>query len=292
MSETARELVEQLKAGSEWPDPALLQAIVASGPEAIAPLLEVVRRPVHTQPGEAILCYAVCLLGSLGDASVIPDLVNLFRAYDNETLEDVAESLALLGPPAVEPLLTLARDVRLDGFARADACTGAILAARNDPALMKRIVETLRALLAEQVSTANALSIPDNYLATMTAVALANLGDEDSRPLLDQAFRAGRIDEKVIRPADVEDAFRNGGEPVPEVGPTEWLGEYEEAYREELEARKTRKAAMVKHTRAPVDLSLSPIFNESNRVGRNDPCPCGSGKKYKNCHMRRTPRVR
>jgi preprotein translocase subunit SecA len=21
-----------------------------------------------------------------------------------------------------------------------------------------------------------------------------------------------------------------------------------------------------------------------NRVGRNDPCPCGSGKKFKNCH--------
>ncbi len=26
-----------------------------------------------------------------------------------------------------------------------------------------------------------------------------------------------------------------------------------------------------------------PIRNE-NKVGRNDPCPCGSGKKYKNCH--------
>ncbi|MCF3943450.1 preprotein translocase subunit SecA [Oceanobacillus alkalisoli] len=26
-----------------------------------------------------------------------------------------------------------------------------------------------------------------------------------------------------------------------------------------------------------------PIVKE-NRVGRNDPCPCGSGKKYKNCH--------
>ena len=25
---------------------------------------------------------------------------------------------------------------------------------------------------------------------------------------------------------------------------------------------------------------------ELPRVGRNDPCPCGSGKKYKNCHMR------
>ena len=21
------------------------------------------------------------------------------------------------------------------------------------------------------------------------------------------------------------------------------------------------------------------------KAGRNDPCPCGSGKKYKNCHM-------
>jgi len=30
------------------------------------------------------------------------------------------------------------------------------------------------------------------------------------------------------------------------------------------------------------------IRNMGARVGRNDPCPCGSGKKYKNCHMRET----
>ncbi len=29
-----------------------------------------------------------------------------------------------------------------------------------------------------------------------------------------------------------------------------------------------------------------PIRNEGPKVGRNDPCPCGSGKKYKNCHGR------
>ena len=27
-----------------------------------------------------------------------------------------------------------------------------------------------------------------------------------------------------------------------------------------------------------------PIVNQQPRVGRNDPCPCGSGKKFKNCH--------
>ncbi|MBX7102887.1 MAG: preprotein translocase subunit SecA [Gemmataceae bacterium] len=34
---------------------------------------------------------------------------------------------------------------------------------------------------------------------------------------------------------------------------------------------------------------LEPIRNSKERVGRNDPCPCGSGKKYKNCHMRSEP---
>ena len=28
-----------------------------------------------------------------------------------------------------------------------------------------------------------------------------------------------------------------------------------------------------------------PIIAEK-KIGRNDPCPCGSGKKYKNCHGR------
>ena len=29
---------------------------------------------------------------------------------------------------------------------------------------------------------------------------------------------------------------------------------------------------------------LEPIRNREEKVGRNQPCPCGSGKKYKNCH--------
>ncbi|MBK8388767.1 MAG: SEC-C domain-containing protein [Saprospiraceae bacterium] len=26
------------------------------------------------------------------------------------------------------------------------------------------------------------------------------------------------------------------------------------------------------------------IVRTEDKIGRNDPCPCGSGKKYKNCH--------
>ena len=35
------------------------------------------------------------------------------------------------------------------------------------------------------------------------------------------------------------------------------------------------------------DTKIEPIRNRTPKVGRNDPCPCGSGKKYKNCHMKK-----
>ena len=33
----------------------------------------------------------------------------------------------------------------------------------------------------------------------------------------------------------------------------------------------------------PISEKQTPIVNTEKKVGRNDPCPCGSGKKYKNC---------
>ena len=30
----------------------------------------------------------------------------------------------------------------------------------------------------------------------------------------------------------------------------------------------------------------APFVRGGEKVGRNDPCPCGSGKKYKHCHSK------
>jgi preprotein translocase subunit SecA len=53
----------------------------------------------------------------------------------------------------------------------------------------------------------------------------------------------------------------------------------------------TRSAAAVPAGRAPQparvggdDAPVQTIRREEPKVGRNDPCPCGSGKKYKKCH--------
>jgi preprotein translocase subunit SecA len=31
-----------------------------------------------------------------------------------------------------------------------------------------------------------------------------------------------------------------------------------------------------------------PVVRPTQKVGRNDPCPCGSGKKFKHCHGKLT----
>ena len=61
--------------------------------------------------------------------------------------------------------------------------------------------------------------------------------------------------------------------------------------RDESEAKPRREMPQMR-SRTPSELttnrdqqSRGPVHAEK-KVGRNDPCPCGSGKKYKNCHGR------
>ena len=37
---------------------------------------------------------------------------------------------------------------------------------------------------------------------------------------------------------------------------------------------------------APQQREVTQPIKVEKKIGRNDPCPCGSGKKYKNCHGR------
>jgi preprotein translocase subunit SecA len=47
-----------------------------------------------------------------------------------------------------------------------------------------------------------------------------------------------------------------------------------------------RQPLVMSHGADAVEEKSQPVKRESKKVGRNDPCPCGSGKKYKKCHGR------
>jgi hypothetical protein len=243
MPDTARTLVGKLVAAGEWPEPGLLQAILDQGDAAVEPLLEVVRGHAHGPPGEAPLSLAVCLLGSLGAAAAVPDLVELLPRYDNETLQDVSRTLGLLGTPAVEPALAALRQPGLTPSQRAAASDAAVLAAGNDPELRARVAATIRELLADHVARAAELGSEDRKMVTVFVSSLTNLADPQARALIDQAFRAGLVDTQVLRPKDVDDFYREGPEEVPRPDPRAWLEEYQDLYEEEMEARKEQAEA-------------------------------------------------
>jgi uncharacterized protein YecA (UPF0149 family) len=54
-----------------------------------------------------------------------------------------------------------------------------------------------------------------------------------------------------------------------------------ERKRLEAEVAETKRLLARKPSSLPMPGSTRP-----NRIGRNDPCPCGSGKKFKHCCMR------
>ena len=49
-------------------------------------------------------------------------------------------------------------------------------------------------------------------------------------------------------------------------------------------ARRGRQAEVEHGPRRPVAVVEQRVLSDDEKVGRNDPCPCGSGKKYKSCH--------
>jgi preprotein translocase subunit SecA len=55
---------------------------------------------------------------------------------------------------------------------------------------------------------------------------------------------------------------------------------------EELEARMRLQHALANAEPVDAPEALAPFKRFNQKVGRNDPCPCGSGKKYKQCHGR------
>ena len=61
--------------------------------------------------------------------------------------------------------------------------------------------------------------------------------------------------------------------------------EMEEAERLRQELAQREAAAMQYHNEESQDEQVAQnAVEEHHKIGRNEPCPCGSGKKYKHCH--------
>lgn len=59
--------------------------------------------------------------------------------------------------------------------------------------------------------------------------------------------------------------------------------QFDERFERKQEQKKRQLKEMPGEDEAPLPPPVEPIKKEKEEPGRNDPCPCGSGKKYKQC---------
>jgi len=57
----------------------------------------------------------------------------------------------------------------------------------------------------------------------------------------------------------------------------------EERFHEREERRKEHQKHLPTEEEPELPPPVKPIHADDEKTGRNDPCPCGSGKKYKKC---------
>ena len=52
---------------------------------------------------------------------------------------------------------------------------------------------------------------------------------------------------------------------------------------EQMSMEQRRKKQQTRTNRRDGEKGRQPVTREGQKIGRNAPCPCGSGKKYKRC---------
>jgi hypothetical protein len=272
MSTPQRDLLRRITAAGRWPDPALVDELAALGDAALEELAGRGRQDLRRRPEEAALPVVLGLLGDIGDASVAADLVALYRRYDDDTLDHVGHAVVRLGGSALVPLLEVVRDRSVRWYGRAMAAAAAVRIARPDPADRAGVGGALHAAL-EDLSTSRDPSDNDRNLAASLAWGLARLPHDAGRDAISKAFRNRVIVEPSVTPTSIDAAYANPARPrVTPPFTSHYRLQWDERRRDQawLESERERKAG-----------GAPPA---SERPGRNDPCWCGSGKKYKRCH--------
>jgi preprotein translocase subunit SecA len=103
-----------------------------------------------------------------------------------------------------------------------------------------------------------------------------------------QPINAAPEPRRVVPPAppvaSAERTMSGNGAPPREIAiPVRQASTTIDALEKEFQRKKQRELAMA--SRAGAGESSQPTQRiTGEKVGRNDPCPCGSGKKYKKCH--------
>lgn len=251
----------------------------------------------HATPEtERALFFIFHLLGEWRERTAYRPLAGLLRRPRDEIDEILSGAITETthrvmaavfdGDPA--PLYDVIRDPNADEFVRAAVFHALAMVTLRGEVPREDVAQFLRASYLE-VAPQDECFVWHGWQSTV-----AMLGLEELRPLVKQAFERGFISPTWLSFEDFEGDLQEtvSGAPEPyllRTGNFALFGDTVEElsgwYAFSPERERDRKRAAERRAAEVLHRSYSdgPAVNPYRDVGRNDPCPCGSGKKFKKC---------
>lgn len=258
---------------------------------------------VREENSENLICFpthALLLLTEVGNARSLDAIIEVLRQekefiyfwYPDDYFDQVLSALYHCGKNRPEELFKFLRSPNIDALSKSLVGDSLVIIIQQSGLPQQQMVEKYRTVLNSYLNNPEDENYIDTDATGFLLSNLLNLGYKELLPEIKQLFEkellttemAGdykRVTELMDKPLMESTEFfdlsilekyewfkSEPEEMVLEMDPDE----KEQQMREMMEA-------YLNEQNAPGPVKASP------KIGRNDPCPCGSGKKYKKCCM-------
>ncbi len=227
--------------------------------------------------------HILALIKSRGALELLLDTIR-FRGEDLEAwlTESVPALLVAFGEDAIRTLKEFSEDETLESFVRGTASSALTALAKKFPALEADIKSHLIKLLK---------TTSDDTFAGLVADDLASFHDSSLKLEILKAFLNDKIDRTIVGKDEIiatiegayididNDEFKRHTEDPLKYFSRENIEHLHLIYSEEKDEDEEE---IDDYTFEPDVKEIKP---KKKKIGRNEPCPCGSGKKYKKCCM-------
>jgi hypothetical protein len=300
--ETA-EILQQLERTTGRFPRAAVEAAIARREEIVPELLRILDDSIehvaeHMNDGDyAAHFYAMFLLAQFREVRAYPLVLRLasLPGSDLDALcgdfitEDLGRVLASVCGGELDGIQSLIENEETDEWVRSAALRSLVtlVAAgqKSREEILGYFAELFRGKLARQWSHAW-----DSLVDSSTDIYPAELIDD-----IKQAYEDDLVDPTYICFDDVERELARGKDQVlarlaedphfrlveDTVTEMEWWACFRED--EPRRPKLSRHAARTNRPLPPLTTAFAPFRRPAPKTGRNEPCPCGSGKKYKKC---------
>ncbi len=219
--------------------------------------------------------HAVYILGILGDMKAFAALLaasRLSSIFDIDWIWDaLPECYSRLGKEAIPRLMEQVEENKEEEVLAVDSELSGLWNLWDDHPDERTRIEDFALQLMNDPQT-------HPEIRADLIVSLAQIGREDLKPLFAEFFDRGEVDLNTMASSEVDYFFKRS--PSSPGEPYDLEGFYSV---EEIEKRQQRwKEEAEEQTEKNFKQQL---LRNYSQIPRNAPCPCGSGKKYKKCHL-------